>query len=263
MQLFKYLSSCRRIDKNASTLRCIIQSRQLSSSPNKDKQTTAKDGHYDVIIVGGGGAGIAMAGAIRKSIYFYLCFAGSVEMADWCLDVLPDFTDNNSKLSDRSVLLLDGAPKFKGYNESTYSNRVFAINHNTVDLMKAIGAWETITSIRCQPVKQMQASGMGRGSGDLGEDQRKLIFLFLQVWDGSSDAIITFNHDNFSDNVAYIVENDVLLHAILQEIARNPNITIQNDSKIDKVRLRRDGFANNMVYLKNGQTYSSDLLVSE
>lgn len=56
------------------------------------------------------------------------------------------------------MLLLDAAPKFKGYSENAYSNRVYAINHNTVNLMKQIGAWDTIKSIRCQPVKQMQVN---------------------------------------------------------------------------------------------------------
>lgn len=64
----------------------------------------------------------------------------------------------NRKLNEKKVLLLDAAPKFKGYNANSYSNRVFAINHNTVNLMKAIGSWDTIKSIRCQPVKQMQVN---------------------------------------------------------------------------------------------------------
>lgn len=53
---------------------------------------------------------------------------------------------------------MDGAPKFKEYNKEKYSNRVFSINKGTVDLMDSIGAWDTIKSIRCQPVKQMQVS---------------------------------------------------------------------------------------------------------
>lgn len=62
----------------------------------------------------------------------------------------------NTKLSDRKVLVLDGAPKFKGFNADKYSNRVYAINKGTVSLMESIGAWNTIVNTRCQPVKQMQ-----------------------------------------------------------------------------------------------------------
>lgn len=68
------------------------------------------------------------------------------------------FLAKNPKLSSKKVLLLDGAPKFKGFKENVYSNRVYAINRNTVKLMKNIGAWETIKSIRCRPVKQMQVN---------------------------------------------------------------------------------------------------------
>lgn len=60
------------------------------------------------------------------------------------------------------MLLLDAAPKFKGYTENTYSNRVYAINHNTVRLMKEIGAWDTIKSIRIQRVKQMQVTNVSK-----------------------------------------------------------------------------------------------------
>lgn len=83
-----------------------------------------------------------------------------------------------------------------------------------------------------------------------------------QVWDGSSDAIITFNDDNFLKDVAYIVENDVLLFAILKEIEKCENVKIQNDSRIQKVVLQKDGVLNNLVYLQNGQVLSADLLVS-
>lgn len=59
-------------------------------------------------------------------------------------------------LCEKRVLLLDGAPPHKGYDDKVYGNRVYAINQNTVKLMEQIGAWETIKSIRCRPVKQMQ-----------------------------------------------------------------------------------------------------------
>lgn len=63
-------------------------------------------------------------------------------------------------------------------------------------------------------------------------------------------------------DVAYIVENDVLLYAILNEIEKTENVKIQNNSKIEKVLLQKDGVLNNLVYLQNGQVFSADLLVS-
>lgn len=63
------------------------------------------------------------------------------------------------------------------------------------------------------------------------------------------------------EEVAYIVENDVLIHAILKEIEKNSNVELKNNSKIEAVRLQRDGYANGMVHLKSGEIYSSELLV--
>lgn len=156
-------------------------------------------------------------------------------------------------------MLLDGAPAFKGYKKDGYSNRVFSINENTVNLLKEIDAWDTIQSIRCQPVKQMQVKLQFSVESPVCFMNR---LLFEQVWDGSSDALITFSHDDFIHDVAYVVENDVLLYAILQEIEKNKNIEIQTSSRIDKVLLQKDGVLNNLVYLQNGQVYSADLLVS-
>lgn len=105
--------------------------------------------HYDVIIVGGGGAGISLAGAIGKRQF--ICF-GTISH---CYEFF-HFAAKTPMLSEKRVLLLDGAPKHKGYDANIYSNRVFSINRNTVKLLEQIGAWETIKSIRCRPVKQMQ-----------------------------------------------------------------------------------------------------------
>lgn len=64
-------------------------------------------------------------------------------------------------------------------------------------------------------------------------------------------------------DVAYIIENDVLLYAIEKEIAQNPNVTMLNDSRIDRVRLACEGHSSNRVYLKSGEVFSAELLVSK
>lgn len=61
-------------------------------------------------------------------------------------------------MCDKKILLLDAAPEFKGYNKDIYSNRVYALNQTSVNLLKTIGAWDTIKSIRCRAVKQMQVA---------------------------------------------------------------------------------------------------------
>lgn len=85
----------------------------------------------------------------------------------------------------------------------------------------------------------------------------------MQVWDCRSDALITFNHDNFIGDVTYIVENDVLVHAILKELEPFSNISIRNGTKIDQVLLERDGLTFGKVQLNTGEEFSAELLVSK
>lgn len=119
-------------------------SRRLYSTEKVDK-------HYDIIVVGGGPAGISMACSICRSI---LRWSLTNKLTN--IFIFYRFKAKNTKLSDRQVLVLDGAPKFKGFNADKYSNRVYAINKGTVSLMESIGVWDKVVGTRCQPVKQMQ-----------------------------------------------------------------------------------------------------------
>lgn len=44
-----------------------------------------------------------------------------------------------------------------------------------------------------------------------------LLFLFLQVWDACSEAMIIFDKDNLED-MGYIVENDVIMSAVTKQL---------------------------------------------
>uniref|UniRef100_A0A182W408 FAD dependent oxidoreductase domain-containing protein n=1 Tax=Anopheles minimus TaxID=112268 RepID=A0A182W408_9DIPT len=96
----------------------------------------------------------------------------------------------NTRLQNKNILLLEAAAGFKQPSTEQYSNRVSAISKGTYRLMKTIGAWEEIEQTRVKPVLKMQ------------------------VWDACSDALITFNYDDFSENISWIVENDVLLATV-------------------------------------------------
>lgn len=52
--------------------------------------------------------------------------------------------------------MLEGAPKYKPESRERYSNRVSAINKQSIQLLKSIDAWDFIQSVRCKPVMQMQ-----------------------------------------------------------------------------------------------------------
>lgn len=63
--------------------------------------------------------------------------------------------------------------------------------------------------------------------------------------------------------MAYIVENDVILHAVLKELDRcGDAVQLQNDTKISEIHLAHLDGETSTVQLKSGECYSCDLLVS-
>ncbi|XP_067624837.1 ubiquinone biosynthesis monooxygenase COQ6, mitochondrial [Eurosta solidaginis] len=170
--------------------------------------------HFDIIIGGGGLVGTTLAVALAK----------------------------NKVLSGKRILLLEGAPAFKGFNkDAQYGNRVSAINSNSVELFKSIDAWDYMQERRVKHVKQMQ------------------------VWDACSDALIQFQDKNFSDDVACIVENDLILDAMYAQLSDGKsatNVTVRNNSRIEGLNLSVDtGNAYTQVHLKDGQTLTCELLI--
>lgn len=118
-----------------------------SSSEANARREKGINGHYDVVIVGGGPAGLSMACAFGK---YHSNIMLSVFVTNYFL------TAKNPKLTEKRVLLLDGGPSFKCYSPDSFSNRVYALNQSTIDLLTSLDAWSTITNIRHQPVKRMQ-----------------------------------------------------------------------------------------------------------
>ncbi|KAG8192275.1 hypothetical protein JTE90_002101 [Oedothorax gibbosus] len=94
-------------------------------------------------------------------------------------------------LADKKVLLLETSPKTEySINPNKYSNRVCALNKSTKSLFESFNAWEKICNIRMKEVRKMV------------------------VWEACSDARISFSQDGMQDEVAYIVENDVILNVL-------------------------------------------------
>ncbi|XP_055603260.1 ubiquinone biosynthesis monooxygenase COQ6, mitochondrial [Uranotaenia lowii] len=144
----------------------------------------------------------------------------------------------NSRLSDRKILLLEAAKSgFKPPASGFFSNRVSALSHGTQRLMQSIGAWQQIESVRAKPVLKMQ------------------------VWDACSDALITFNYDDLSENIAWIVENDVLLGSVYQQLEQVKNVEIRYGAKVEECVLMRDGANRSKVRLSNGDLVGCELLI--
>lgn len=74
--------------------------------------------------------------------------------------------------------------------------------------------------------------------------------------------MITFNHDELSKIVAYIVENDVLLAAVGKELEQLQNVTTINEAKIKGYQLSKKHEDTSTIDMEDGTTYTCNLLVS-
>lgn len=206
----------------------------------------AQKPHYDVIIAGGGLVGVSLAVSLGE---IWICISPMISQQNF-------FLAKNETLADKKILLLEGAPPFKGASKDKYSNRVSAINKRSVGLLKKLDAWSHIESVRCKPVMQMQVNF------------QPLLMIFdaqcvhLQVWDALSGEMIHFNHPNFSDQVACIIENDLILESLYNELADRVNVEVKNLSRLEACKLPKDGNKTSEVTLKTGEEFTCDLLVS-
>lgn len=74
--------------------------------------------------------------------------------------------------------------------------------------------------------------------------------------------MITFNNDDPSKVVAYIVENDLLISAVNEQLNNLDNVTVINEAKVKSYNLplERNGLVK--VNLEDGTTFQCKLLVS-
>nr|CAD7197753.1 unnamed protein product [Timema douglasi] len=144
----------------------------------------------------------------------------------------------SKKLSNKKILLLEGGKDQKYKLQPKYSNRVVALNPSSKHLLSSIGAWQHISNARVTSVNKMQ------------------------VWDACSDAMITFHHDNLNQDIAYIVENNVLLSAVSQEAHDCANVSVVYGAKIKSYELLEScpGITTSRVHMEDGVSYSCSLL---
>jgi len=115
-------------------------------------------------------------------------------------------------LEGKKILLLEaGNKRVMDRVPEDYSTRVSSISPGSATLLSGVGAWDHITSMRCKPYQKMQ------------------------VWDACSDALITFDKDNLQDEMAYIVENDIIVAALTKQLdSLSDNVNVKYRSKVVK-----------------------------
>ncbi|CAG0890678.1 unnamed protein product [Darwinula stevensoni] len=114
------------------------------------------------------------------------------------------------RLKGKKIILLEKGVRKEVLlqKDAPYSNRVVALNPSTKKFLEDIGVWDIIASVRFQAVKR------------------------LQVWETHSDAMITFNHDALTEDVAYIVENDLITEALCRVAENEPNLDLRFQTQI-------------------------------
>lgn len=144
---------------------------------------------------------------------------------------------NNRRLESKKILLLERGKEFKYQPQEQYSNRVVALNKHTRVLLSSIGAWKHIENVRCTSVRKMQ------------------------VWDACSDAMITFNEDHLDEELAFIVENDLLLHAVSTQLSEKNCVRVINNATLKHLTLPCGLGEHSNVQLENGQNFRAKLLI--
>uniref|UniRef100_A0A8B9K8F9 Ubiquinone biosynthesis monooxygenase COQ6, mitochondrial n=1 Tax=Astyanax mexicanus TaxID=7994 RepID=A0A8B9K8F9_ASTMX len=147
-------------------------------------------------------------------------------------------------LQGRKILLLEAGPK-KQMDKApeVFSTRVSSISPGSATLLSGLGAWDHIVKLRCKPYQKMQ------------------------VWDACSDALITFDKENLQDEMAYVVENDVIVAALTKQLQTlSDQVEVQYRTRVVKYTWPRpyqvaDSIPWVQVTLASGQTLQTKLLI--
>lgn len=75
--------------------------------------------------------------------------------------------------------------------------------------------------------------------------------------------MIEFNEDQLSEEIAYIVENNLLLHAVNEQLRDKEVVSILYNSNVENIKLPKILGEDVTVQLQNGKEYKTELLVSK
>ena len=75
--------------------------------------------------------------------------------------------------------------------------------------------------------------------------------------------MITFNEDYLSNEIAYIVENDLLLHAVDKQLAEKNAVHVVYNAKVENIALPEAPGKDSSITLQNGGNFGTKLLVSQ
>ncbi|MDN4504042.1 FAD-dependent oxidoreductase [Alteromonadaceae bacterium BrNp21-10] len=156
----------------------------------------------DVVIVGGGMVGLTLALALKNSVL--------------------------------QVAVIDSQPAGNALSD-TPELRVSAINVASENVLRAVGAWDAISSARLQA------------------------YTHMQVWEQDSFAKIEFDHQQVQQpHLGHIIENQVIRQSLWQQAEQASNITLLAPETIQQLAFgEREVFVN----LASGEMLTASLVV--
>ena len=162
---------------------------------------------------------------------------------------------------------MESSTKPKAPNLDSYSNRVCALNNVSKSLLSRLGAWDHIEKARYGSVRKMQVRILESlpikfifyyNSNGI------MYYIYHQVWDACSDATITFGKPDLSEEIAHVVENDLILSSITRETSKIASrLEVRYQTKITDYELPQEEEKPAQVILNDGTSLSADLIVSE
>ncbi|KAH9844300.1 ubiquinone biosynthesis hydrox [Rhodofomes roseus] len=194
----------------------------LRNSRRRCLASAAHPEESDVVIVGGGPAGLALASAlgnsaeVSKSLRVVLVEAGDLsKIRDW-------------------------APA-----QNSFSNRVSSITNASRAFLKDIGAWSHVQLDRTAPVEEMQVWD--------GISDARVAFSAAEMMTPERVAL---------DEMSRLVENLNLQRALLRHISSMPGVSIVDRTKVQSIeKEEREGNGWPLVHLSDGRVLRARLLV--
>ena len=134
------------------------------------------------------------------------------------------------------IALLDARRPETFAAEAELDLRVFALSRASIRILDALGAWHTIQSVRASPYREMH------------------------VWDAGGNGSIHFDCAEVGEPwLGYIVENRLIQHALLQQIATSHSVSLLAPAKLEALNPDSTGVS---FSLDGGQRYRTRLLVA-
>lgn len=73
--------------------------------------------------------------------------------------------------------------------------------------------------------------------------------------------MITFNEDHLSEELAYVVENDLLLHAVRTQLSEKNSVQVIHNANVEDICLPGTSGNFSDIKLQNGEHFKTRLLV--